>query len=123
MARNSEVGQQPVNLLDAVVAHPVLQIPEITSYKCEALIADDVLLCILILVEAVQMSLCPQPTEDLTAVSAAAESHIYVNTVGLDLKPVDALLQEYWYMVTFNYHCGSKLFTFSLFHLFTLHPT
>ena len=57
MTRHTEVGQQSVDLLDAVVAHPVLQITEITSYKREALIADDVLLCILVLVETIQMPL------------------------------------------------------------------
>ena len=114
MARHTEVGQQPVNLLDAVVAHPVLQIPEITSYKCEALVADNVPLCVLVLIEAVQTPPGAQPAEDLAAVSAAAEGHVYVNTVGLDSKPVDALLQEYWYVITLSLYHFCKLQPYSI---------
>ena len=102
MARHAEVCQQPVDLFHTIIAHPVLQITEITSYKSETLVVDDVLLRIFVLVKAVQMALLTQSAEDLTTVAATAEGHVYINATGLDLKPVDALPKEHWYVITFR---------------------
>ena len=99
MARHTEVGQQTVDLLHVVVAHPVLDISKVASDEGESIIIDDIFLRIGILVEAVEVAFLPQATEDLPAVATPAECHIYINTVGLDFKPVDALPEEYWNVI------------------------
>jgi hypothetical protein len=50
------------------------------------------------------MSFLSQSAEYLPAVSAATKGSVYINAIGLDSKPVDALPKEYWYMI-----CLSRL--------------
>ena len=44
------------------------------------------------LLQGAQMTLRTQPRQYLTRMTAATESNVYVNAVGLDIQPVDALL-------------------------------
>ena len=45
------------------------------------------------------MTVLTKLAQDLPTVSASTESDVGINTVGLDIKPVDALLKEYWSVV------------------------
>ena len=99
VARNAKVGQQAVNFLHSIVAHPLLDIPEVAADKGESVIVDHVLLSIGILVEAVEVAVEPQASQDLAAVSAAAESHVHIDTVRPDSQAVNAFCQKHWYVV------------------------
>ena len=99
-------------MLHIVIAHPVREISEIASYKRESVVVEDVLFCIFILVESLQMTVLAQTPQDFLAVASATEGYVYINTVGLDVKPVDALLKEYWSMICLSsrYHRASPAF-------------
>ena len=99
-------------MLYAVVAHPVPDISKVASDKGKSIIVDDVFLCIFILIEAVEMSFGREMSQYFPAVSASAEGDININTVGLDIKPVDALLKEYWNVV-----CLSRLYHRALWYV------
>ena len=54
--RDTQIGQNPVDLLHAIVAHEVFQIPEIAVDKREPLIVETVAPGILVLVEREESS-------------------------------------------------------------------
>ena len=101
----------------AVVAHPVFQVSEVGAYERKAWVVDkslshafcgeDVLLSVSVLVKAVEMSRAVHPRENLSRMSAAAESDIDVDASGLNVQSVDALLQQY-----------RNVIFFCLFHLY-----
>ena len=110
MARHAQIGQQTVDVLHIVVAHPVFQVAEIASHERETLVVHDVFLRVGILVETVQMALLAQSAQYLPAVTAAAERHVHIDAVGLDVQSVDTLLQENRYVI----HVAHSLFPFSV---------
>ena len=93
MTRHAQIGQQAVDVVNAVEAHPVLQIPEVRAHKRESAVVDDVPLGIGILVEAVEVSLFAQPAQDFARMAPTAERHVHIRAVGPDVQTVDALLQ------------------------------
>ena len=92
MTRYTQIGQQSVYVVHTVVAHPVAEVSEVAPHEGETLVVHDVLFSILVLIETVQMTLFAQSAEYLLAVAATTEGYVYINTIGLDVKPVDALL-------------------------------
>ena len=58
------------------------------------------------------MTFVSQSGQDFLAVSPSTEGYIYINTVGLDIKPVDALPKEYCYVICpcRLYHCSLSAF-------------
>ena len=115
MARYTEVCQQPVNLLHTIVAHPVAKIAEVAPDKGETLVVDDVPLCILILIEAEETALRTKMPEDLTTVPTATEGHVHINAVGLDVKPANALLKEYWNVICLGCRYHRSVSAFMIF--------
>ena len=112
VTRHAEVGQQAVDMVDAVVAHPVAQVAEIGPDEGEARVVDkapctvavllglqDILLGVGILVEAVEVAVGAKAAQNLARVASATERDIHINTVGLDGKSVDALFQKHGYVV------------------------
>ena len=86
VARHAEVGQQAVDGVDAVVAHPVVEVAEVAAHELPAPVAapaprDG----ILVLVEAEQPSLATEAAQNLTTMAAAAECSIHVNAISLDV--------------------------------------
>ena len=109
--RHPEVGQQSVDVVDAVVAHPVFQIAEVAAHKGELFVGgSDVAFGIGILVEAVQMSASGQPAQYLARVSAAAECHVYVYATGLDVEPAHTLVEQNRYVVALRSCYGLYIF-------------
>lgn len=94
VARHAKVGQYAINMLHIVVAHPVLQIPEIAPHKGKALVAIRyVLLCIGVLVKTVEVGVIAKPPQYFAAVSASAKGHIYIDATGLNVKPVHCFVE------------------------------
>ena len=106
MAGDTEVGQQSINLLHFVITHPVFEVTEVASDKRETIIVHDIPLGILILVKTEKPTLGTQVPKDLTTMPATTEGYIHINAVGLDVKPANALLEEYWNVICFGcrYH-------------------
>ena len=102
VTRHAQVGQQAVHMVHAIVAHPLAEIPEVAPDKGEPVVIDDIPFSVGILVEAVEMALSIQMTEDFPAVTATTEGNIHINTVGLDSQPVNALLEKHRNMVRIN---------------------
>ena len=112
--RHAQVGQQPVDVLFAIIAHPLLHVAEVAAHKHQPLVVVvDVLLGILVLVEGVESSLWPQTAQYLVRVAATAVGDIYIDTIGLDVQPVDALLQQDRYVICgvggYHFSCGGLL--------------
>ena len=53
------------------------------------------------------MTVLAEPPQDLPAMPPPAKSNVNINTVGLDIKPVDALLEEYWSVICLS-GCNHK---------------
>ena len=85
MARYAEVGKQTVDLLHAIVAHPVFQVSEVGANEGEVGICHHVSFGIGILVEAVEVCALAEAGEYLPGVSATAEGYIYVDAARLDI--------------------------------------
>ena len=99
MTRHAEICQQSVNLFHTIIAHPVAEVAEVAPDEGEALVVNHVLLGILILVKTVKVALFVEVPEYLTAMPSTAEGDIHINAAGLDIKPADALLKEYWNVI------------------------
>ena len=96
---DAQVGQQAVDMLHAIVAHPLFHISEVAPDEGESVVVDDIFLRIGILVETVEVTVRPQTAQNLAAVAAATERDVHIDPVGLNGQPVNALLQKHWYVV------------------------
>ena len=112
VTRNAQVGQQTVDLINSVVAHPLLEIPEVAPDESKPLVVDDVLFGIGILVETIEMSIWPQVLQYFPAVTTTAKSDVDIDTVRLDSQPVNAFFPKHWYMVCLRR--DNHLFSISL---------
>ena len=89
----SQVGQNRVCFINTIVAHEIVQIPEIASYKRKSLIVYDVFFCILVLVKTQQFTFRPQFGQNAFRMSASSESDVYIGSVRINIHPADTLFQ------------------------------
>ena len=82
-----------------MIAHEVLQIPEVAAYKCESLVVDDVTLCISVLIETVEVGVARQAFQNFATVTTAAKRDVDIDFVLSDVKPVNTLFEQYGHMV------------------------
>ena len=102
MRTDPEVGKQAVDMIYAVVAHPVVEITEVAPHKREiAGSLTDILLCILVLVEAKQPSRAVEAAEYLPAVASSSEGDIDIDASLTDVHAVNAFFQQYWDVIHF----------------------
>ena len=98
--RHAEVGQQTVDVVYLVVAHPVLQVSEVAAYERKAVAGvGNVALGVGVLVETVEVCAVGEPREYLARVPSATEGDIYINAARLDVESVDALAEKHRYMI------------------------
>ena len=84
-------------MVNAIIAHPILQIAEIASHKGEVALVERLAVKlphhVKILIKAIEVAFGPEAAQDLTAMPAAAKGHVDIYTAGPDIQPVDALFQ------------------------------
>ena len=91
MTRNAQVGQYTIYLCYAIIAHPIFQITKVATHKGKATVAfGHVLLCISILIKAIEMGRLVEPTQYFAAMSASAEGNIYVDAARLYVESVNS---------------------------------
>ena len=115
MTGYAQVGQQSVNLLYTVILHPIADISKVAANEGKSIIVDDIFFCVGILVKTVQMTFRTQARQYLFGMTATTESYVYVNAVGLDIQPVNALLKEYRNVICFCRYDHLFTFHYSLF--------
>ena len=91
---DSQIGKESVDMVHAIVAHPVVEIAEIASHKGKILWRiTDILLGIWVLVKTKQPSCTIEATQYLTAMSASSESNIHIDASRTDIETVNTLIQ------------------------------
>ena len=92
MRGDAEVGKNCVYLFNVVITQKIVQVTEITAYKGEMSIVDNVPFGIFVLVETKQSSTVSQAGEYLAGMAAASECHVYIRSVRTDIHSVNAFL-------------------------------
>lgn len=99
MKRNTQVGQYAVHLLYTVISQEIFQIFEITAYKSETGVIDNITLGILILVKRIEMPATAQTAQNFTRMPAAAKGHVDINAIGLYREPLHRFVEQRRYVI------------------------
>ena len=115
MERHAQVGKDAVDMPQTVIAQEILQVGEVAMYKCKPVVGKPVGPRVHVLVHTQQTAAGTQLRQDGTAVAATAEGHVYIGAIGLDGKPVNALVEQCRYVVNLLFHCYRVCLRASLF--------
>ena len=101
MKRHAQVGKNAVHAVHAVVAHKVLQKGKIAVYECKSGVVDAVGIGVHILVETIKVSVAAQMLHYGARVTTATKGDVDIGAVGLNVKSVDALVQQCRYVISY----------------------
>ena len=94
VARHPKVGNQAMDVVHTVVAHPVRQIAEVAAHKRKAFVAfGNIAFGIGILVEAVKMTVVAQAAQNFAAVTTTAKGDINIGARRVNVTAVDAFVK------------------------------
>ena len=118
MRGNTQVRQDAIHLLHAVETKEILQIAKVAPHKREMLLHPlqlirvialqfqlKILVCILVLVEAIEMSTLSQSAHNLMAMSSTAKGDVHKDpTLLTDVESIHTFMEQNRYMIGSRTH-------------------
>ena len=91
MRGDAEVGKNCVYLFNVVITQKIVQVTEITAYKGEMSIVDNVPFGIFVLIKSQQPSAFSESRKNLARMTCSSKRNVYIRSVRTNIHPVNAL--------------------------------
>lgn len=109
MKRHTEVAKNTVDTLDTVIAEEITQKTEVAVYKCKSTVVDCVVHSIGVLIKSIKATIPVKSLNYRTRMSATTECDIHIDTIGLNIKPLQCFIKQCRYVVNFLFHSARQL--------------